>query len=59
MKILPNIEPIAQISPYQRIDPEHPCRKRIITLDEWAAGAPRESLIRPSTNMTHGTGGGC
>jgi hypothetical protein len=43
MKILPNIEPIAQISPYQRIDPEHPCRKRIITLDEWAAGgAARE-----------------
>jgi hypothetical protein len=40
MKIFPNIEPIAHISPYQRI---HPGRKRIITLKEWAAsGAARE-----------------
>jgi hypothetical protein len=37
MKIPPNIEPIAHISPYPRIDPEHSGRKRIITLDEWAA----------------------
>ena len=43
MKIPPNIEPIAHISPYRRIDLEHPSRKRIITRDEWAAsGAARE-----------------
>jgi len=37
MKIPPNIEPIAHVSPYRRIDPEHPGRKRIITLEEWVA----------------------
>jgi hypothetical protein len=43
MKIPANIEPIAHISPYRRIDPEHPSRKRIITFDEWtASGATRE-----------------
>ncbi len=43
MKIPPNIEPIAHVSPYPRIDPTHPSRKRIITRDEWAAsGAARE-----------------
>jgi hypothetical protein len=43
MKIPPNTEPITHISPYRRIDPERPGRKRIITFDEWAAsGATRE-----------------
>ena len=43
MKIPPNIEPIAHVSPYRRIDPEHPSRKRIITLDKWVAShAARE-----------------
>jgi len=43
MKIPPNIEPIAHVSPYRRIDPEHPGRKRIITLEEWVASrAARE-----------------
>ena len=43
MKFPPNIEPIAHISPYRRIDLDHPGRKRIITRDEWAAsGAVRE-----------------
>jgi hypothetical protein len=37
MKIPPTIEPIAHISPYRRIDPSHPGRKRVITLDEWQA----------------------
>jgi hypothetical protein len=43
MKIPPNIEAIAHVSPYRRIDLEHPIRKRIITRDEWvASGAARE-----------------
>ena len=43
MKIPPTIEPIAHISPYRRIDPAHPGRKRVITLDEWqASGSKRE-----------------
>ena len=44
MKIPPNTEPIAHVSPYRRIDPERPGgRKRVITRDEWAAsGATRE-----------------
>src|SRR4029077_9885306 len=43
MKIPPTIEPIAHISPYRRIDPSHPGRKRVITLDEWqASGSTRE-----------------
>ena len=54
MKIPPNTEPIAHVSPYRRIDPEHPSRKRIITLEEWVANARRQSLIRPSTATTHG-----
>jgi hypothetical protein len=42
MKIPPTIEPIAHISPYRRIDPSHPGRKRVITLDEWqASGSTR------------------
>jgi hypothetical protein len=43
MKIPPTIEPIAHISPYRRIDPSHPGRKRVITLDEWqASGSTRK-----------------
>ena len=44
MKIPKNTEPIAHVSPYRRIDPERPGRrKQIITRDEWAAsGAARE-----------------
>jgi hypothetical protein len=43
MRIPRNIAPIAHISPYRRIDPEHPGRKQIITLDEWmASGTTRE-----------------
>jgi hypothetical protein len=43
MGIPPNIAPIAHISPYRRIDPEHPGRRPIITLDEWMAiGSARE-----------------
>ena len=43
MKIPRNIEPIAHVSPYRRIDPERPSRKQIITCDEWAAsGAARD-----------------
>ena len=43
MKIPPTIEPIAHISPYRRIDPSRPERKRVITLDEWqASGSKRE-----------------
>jgi hypothetical protein len=31
------------ISPYRRIDPSHPGRKRVITLDEWqASGSTRK-----------------
>ena len=42
-KIPPTIEPIAHISPYRRIDPSHPGRKRVITLDEWkASGSTRK-----------------
>jgi hypothetical protein len=42
MKIPPTIEPIAHISPYRRIDPSHPGRRRVITLDEWqASGSTR------------------
>jgi len=53
MKIPANIEPTAHISPYRRIDPEHPSRKRIITFDEWtASGATREPVTQPSTAMT-------
>ena len=43
MKLPPNIEPIMHISPYRRIDPVHPGRKQIITLDEWlASGSTRD-----------------
>ena len=43
MKIPPTIEPIAHITPYRRIDPSHPGRKRVITLDEWqASGSKRK-----------------
>jgi hypothetical protein len=43
MKIPPTIEPIAHISPYRRIDPSHPGRKRVITLEEWkASGSTRK-----------------
>ena len=44
MKTPPNTAPIAHVSPYRRIDPERPGRrKQIITRDEWAAsGAARE-----------------
>ena len=39
----PDYEPIAHISPYRRIDPSHPGRKRVITLDEWqASGSTRK-----------------
>jgi hypothetical protein len=38
MKIPPTIEPIAHISPYRRIDPSHPGRKRVITLDRTGSG---------------------
>ena len=41
MKISPNLEPIAHVLPYRRIDPEHPSRKRIITLEEWVASRAR------------------
>ena len=43
MKIPPTIEPVAHISPYRRIDPLHPGRKRVITLEEWqASGSMRK-----------------
>ena len=43
MKIPPTIEPIAHISPYRRIDPSRPGRRRVITLDEWqASGSTRK-----------------
>jgi hypothetical protein len=43
MKIPPTIEPIEHISPYRRIDPSYPGRKRVITLDEWqASGSTRK-----------------
>ena len=43
MKIPPTIEPITHISPYRRIDPSRPGRKRVITLDEWqASGSTRK-----------------
>ena len=43
MKIPPTIEAIAHISPYRRIDPSRPGRKRVITLDEWkASGSSRK-----------------
>ena len=59
MKIPPNIEAIAHVSPYRRIDLEHPIRKRIITRDEWvASGAAREPNPAP-TATTDGTGAGC
>jgi len=46
MKIPSAIEPIAHISPYRRIDPSHPGRKRVITLDEWQASGSVGRLRR-------------
>jgi hypothetical protein len=59
MKIPPNTEPIAHVSPYRRIDPEHPSRKRIITLEEWVASHAAREPDPVSTATTHGTGVGC
>ena len=42
MKISPNLEPIAHVSPYRRIDPEHPSRKRIITRGRGCSPISRE-----------------